>query len=78
MKLSESLGVDRKSLTEASSFTENENALGKAYALMSFIQASFQNKVITPSHTMLDAKPLKMGISLHISLHQNEPTGSMS
>jgi hypothetical protein len=55
-----------------------EKALGKASKYTLSNQMSFQNNVIDPSLIELEAIPLKIGISLQTSFHQNDPTGSMA
>jgi len=68
----------RNSLTEISSLRAKENALGKVSAVISDSHKSFQNKVEDPSEMEHLATPLKMGLSLNTSLHQNEPHGSIA
>jgi hypothetical protein len=52
-----------------------EKALGKLSELIPCTHISFQKSVEVPSPIVLDAMPLKIGVSLVTSIHQKGPQG---
>ena len=57
-----------------SSQVAKETALGYVFASISSRHMSFQNSVVVPQTTLTLVIPLKIGVSLSMPRHQNDPS----